>query len=106
MGACTKTQYRDTDNKCKACPTGYTCDGTKEVTKKQKVCAKDFTSTAKCLTCPKGHTCKNNLAKTDGKTFVTTKAKATPKKTTAKPKKESKLSNSNTLSVALPLCLT
>merc|ERR1711939_844078 len=79
----------------KTCPEGYTCDGTAKVTKKKVACPADVAKTEKCVACPDGHTCANGVATIEGsKVAATTGAPA------------AKLSNSNTLSVALPLCLT
>merc|ERR1712032_1103633 len=81
--------------KCYACTTGYTCDGTEKITKAKTACKTGEVAQLQCVTCPSGHNCANGIATKDG---VPPPAPPAEKK--------DKLSSSNALSVALPLCLT
>merc|ERR1711988_602586 len=96
------------DNACVKCPELYSCDGTAKVTKKKTTCLAGHTE--KCLTCPADHDCANGVATIDGKKAAEKAAATTtvPAATTTVPAATTiaKMGNSNTLSVALPLCLT
>ena len=59
-------EFHFVDGKCKSCPQGYTCDGTKWATKTKNVCSKGLVSTPLCFACPYGHECANGLAKKTG----------------------------------------
>merc|ERR1712032_1690951 len=81
--------------KCYACTTGYTCDGTEKITKAKTACKTGEVAQLQCEACPSGHNCANGIATKDG---------VPPPAPPAE--KQDIMSNSNTLSVALPLCLT
>ena len=62
QNGCAKEFYF-VNGKCKSCPKGYTCDGTKWAVKTKKVCSKGLISTPVCFACPHGHKCANGVAK-------------------------------------------
>ena len=55
---CPSTKYVDTDNECKTCPSGFTCDG------KTATCASTkYVDNNECKACPTGFTCDGNTTK-------------------------------------------